>query len=105
MKQRKVYDREFKENAVKLSYERDNIQSISRAINCWGNAATESLFKSLKMELIYGAKLVRAKQMRNRIFEYLEIGYRKQRRHSYLVYHTIEEFNNPYFKKNINNVA
>ena len=29
MKQRKVYDRAFKENAVKLSYERDNLSQFA----------------------------------------------------------------------------
>ena len=81
------------------------IQSMSRPANCWDNAVAESFFKSLKMELIYGTKLVGAKQMRNRIFEYIEIWYRKQRRHSYLDYQTIEEFNNQYLKQNINNIA
>ncbi|MGL5262336.1 MAG: transposase [Bacteroides sp.] len=32
MKQRKVYDREFKENAVKLSYERDNFSQFAREL-------------------------------------------------------------------------
>lgn len=32
MKQRKVYDREFKENAVKLSYERDNMTHFAREL-------------------------------------------------------------------------
>ncbi len=32
MKQRKVYDREFKENAVKLSYERDNMTQFAREL-------------------------------------------------------------------------
>lgn len=81
------------------------IQSMSRKGDCWDNAVAESFFKSLKMELIYGTKLVGAKQMRNKIFEYIEIWYRKQRRHSYLGYQTIEEFNNEYKKQNINNVA
>ena len=81
------------------------VQSMSRAGNCWDNAVAESFFKSLKTELIYGTKLVGAKQMKNRIFEYIEIWYRKQRRHSYLAYQTIEEFNNKYRKQNINNVA
>ena len=81
------------------------IQSMSRAGNCWDNAVAESFFKSLKTELIYGTKLMGAKQMRNRIFEYIEIWYRKQRRYSYLAYQTIEEFNNQYLKQNINNVA
>ena len=46
-----------------------------------------------------------AKQMKNRIFEYIEIWYRKQRRHSYLDYQTIEEFNKQNQKIKINNVA
>lgn len=81
------------------------IQSMSGAGDCWDNAVAESFFKSLKTELIYGTKLVGAKQMRNTIFEYIEIWYRKQRRHSYLGYQTIEEFNKQYIKQNINNVA
>lgn len=32
MMQRKVYDREFKENAVKLSYERDNLSQFARKL-------------------------------------------------------------------------
>lgn len=39
------------------------VQSISRSQNCWDNAVTESFFKSLKTELIYGTKLMGAKQM------------------------------------------
>lgn len=41
----------------------------------------------------------------HKIFECIEIWYRKQRSHSYLAYQTIEEFNNKYLKQNINNVA
>lgn len=81
------------------------VQSMSRARNCWDNAVAESFFKSLKTELIYGTKLVGAKLMRSKIFEYIEIWYRKQRRHAFLDYQTIEEFNNKYIKQNINNVA
>ena len=32
MKQRKVYDREFKENTVKLSYDRDNLTQFAREL-------------------------------------------------------------------------
>lgn len=32
MKPRKVYDRVFKENAVKLSYERDNLSQFAREL-------------------------------------------------------------------------
>ncbi len=81
------------------------IQSMSRAGNCWDNAVAESFFKSLKAEMIYGNKLVGANQMRIKIFEYIEIWYRKKRRHSYLGYKTIEEFNREYTKRIINKVA
>lgn len=53
------------------------VQSMSRARNCWDNAVAESFFKSLKTELIYGTKLVGAKQLRKRIFEYIEVWHRK----------------------------
>lgn len=32
MKERKVYDREFKENVVELSYERDNLSQFAREL-------------------------------------------------------------------------
>ena len=81
------------------------LQSMSRKANCWDNTVAEAFFKSLKMELIYGNKLMNKSQMRAAIFEYIEIWYRKQRRHSYLEYRTIEEFNEQYKKQNIKNVA
>jgi len=71
-------------------------QSMSRKGNCWDNAVAESFFKSLKTELIYGQKLMTKEQTRIAIFEYIEIWYRKKRRHSYLNYQTIMEFNQKY---------
>ena len=76
-------------------------QSMSRKANCWDNAVAESFFKSLKTELIYGKKLMSKQQMKTAIFEYIEIWYRKKRRHSYLKYKTIPEFNK--YKSNSNN--
>lgn len=68
------------------------IQSMSRKGNCWDNAVAESFFKSLKTELIYGQKLMTKEQMRIAMFEYLEIWYNQNRRHSFLKYLTIPEF-------------
>lgn len=68
-------------------------RSMSRKGNCWDNAVAESFFKSLKTELLYGMKLKNRKQTELDIFEYIEIFYNKQRRHSFLKYQTIEEFN------------
>lgn len=70
------------------------VRSMSRTGNCWDNAVAESFFKSLKTELIYGNKLITREEMKGEIFEYIELWYNKKRRHSYLNYMTIEEFNN-----------
>jgi putative transposase len=36
--------------------------------NCWDNVVTESFFKSLKTELIYGNKLISKEQIKVEIF-------------------------------------
>lgn len=77
------------------------IRSMSRKGNCWDNAVAESFFKSLKTELIYGNKLMCKQDVKTAVFEYIEIWYRKNRRHSYLKYKTIPEFNKS--KSNRNN--
>jgi putative transposase len=69
-------------------------RSMSRKGNCWDNAVAESFFKTLKIELIYGNKLITKEQMKLQIFEYLEIWYNQKRKHSALNYRTIKEFNN-----------
>jgi transposase InsO family protein len=69
------------------------VQSMSRKGNCWDNAVAESFFKTLKVEMIYGNKTITAKEMELKIFEYIEIWYNKNRRHSAINNLTIEEFN------------
>ena len=68
------------------------IQSMSRKGNCWDNAPSESFFKSLKCEWIYGYKAKTMEQMRISIFSYIEVWYNKKRRHSALGNLTIDEF-------------
>lgn len=70
------------------------VRSMSRTGNCWDNAVAESILKSLKTELIYGSTLITREEMKSEIFEYIELWYNKKRRHSYLNYMSIEEFNN-----------
>ncbi|MFS4432193.1 IS3 family transposase [Chryseobacterium sp. S90] len=67
---------------------------MSRKGNCWDNAVAESFFKTLKPEQIYDNKLISKKQMKTDLFEYIEIWYNKERRHSTLGNLTIEQFNN-----------
>lgn len=69
-------------------------QSMSRKANCWDNAVAESFFKSLKAEVIYGQQLKNREAMKTCIFEYIEIWYNRQRRHSYIGYKTILELEN-----------
>ena len=78
------------------------VRSMSRKANCWDNAVAESFFKSLKTEMIYGSLQLSTKLMESKIVEYIEIWYNKKRRHSYLNYQTINEFNQII---NIKNVA
>jgi putative transposase len=78
-------------------------RSMSRKGNCWDNAVAESFFKTLKMEQIYGNKLISKEQMELDIFEFIEIWYNRKRRHSTLDYKTIEEF--WIQKNNFKNVA
>ena len=67
-------------------------QSMSRKGNCWDNAVAESYFKTLKSELLYGNKLVSKDEMKMLLFEYIEIYYNQNRRHSALGNLTIKEF-------------
>jgi putative transposase len=62
-----------------------NIQcSMSRKGNCWDNAVAESFFHSLKTELVHDEDYHNRSEARASIFEYIEVFYNRQRRHSYL---------------------
>ena len=56
--------------------------SMSRKGNCWDNAVMESFFSRLKVELIYAENYKTMDEARAGIFEYIEIFYNRQRRHS-----------------------
>lgn len=57
-------------------------QSMSRKGNCWDNACAESFFHSLKVELLYGEPLMNRENTKKALFEYIEIDYNRDRRHS-----------------------
>ena len=61
-------------------------QSMSRKGNCWDNAITESFFHTLKTELIFWRKYQDRTTAKNDIFDYIEIFYNRERRHSTLGY-------------------
>ena len=60
--------------------------SMSRKGNCWDNACVESFFSSLKNELVKENKYQTKEQARLSIFEYIEVFYNRNRRHSTLGY-------------------
>ena len=62
------------------------VRSMSRKADCWDNAPSESFFGTLKDELIYRCELLSRADAKTAIFEYLEVFYNQQRRHSTLGY-------------------
>jgi len=60
--------------------------SMSRKGDCWDNAVAESFFHTLKVELIHGIIYNTRQEAKTAIFEYIEVFYNRQRRHSYLGY-------------------
>ena len=62
------------------------VGSMSRRGNCWDNAVAESFFATLKVELVHDATWSTRTVARTELFEYIEIFYNGQRRHSALAY-------------------
>jgi len=57
-------------------------QSMSRKGNCWDNAPMESFFHTLKTELVMHCDYKTRTEARASIFDYMEVFYNRQRRHS-----------------------
>jgi len=68
------------------------IGSMSRRGNCWDNAVAESFFATLKVELVYQAQWYSRAQARTAIFEYIELSYNRERRHSAIGYRSPNQF-------------
>jgi transposase InsO family protein len=66
--------------------------SMSRKAECWDNACAESFFGTLKQELVYHRTYATREEAKQDIFEYIEVFYNRQRRHSTLGYMTPVEF-------------
>lgn len=67
-------------------------QSMSRKGNCWDNACAESFFHSLKVEAVQYEPLMTRSEMRENVFEYIEVDYNRVRKHSALGYLSPEQF-------------
>ena len=62
--------------------------SMSRKSNCLDNAPMESFFSSMKSELVHRTRFTTRREARAALFEYIEIFYNHQRRHSSIGYRT-----------------
>jgi transposase InsO family protein len=68
--------------------------SMSRKANCWDNAPTESLVATIKKELVHQQRYATHDEARRSLFEYIEVFYNRQRRHSALDYQTPDAVHN-----------
>jgi transposase InsO family protein len=68
------------------------ICSMSRSGNCYDNAITESFNGTLKTELVYQEHYATREEARQSVFEYIEVFYNRQRKHSSLGYLSPEAF-------------
>jgi putative transposase len=66
--------------------------SMSRTGDCYDNAAAESFFATLKRELINGKRYATLDEAKRDLFEWIEVFYNRQRRHSALGYVSPEAF-------------
>jgi putative transposase len=67
-------------------------RSMSRQGNCYDNAAVESFFLSLKKEQVRGRTYLSRDETRADVFDYIEVFYNRQRRHSKLGMMSPSEF-------------
>ena len=66
--------------------------SMSRKGDCWDNAVAESVFSTLKKELIHQRRFKTLREAREAIFEFIEVFYNRIRIHSALGYISPAEF-------------
>ena len=67
-------------------------QSVGCPGTCWDNAVAESFFATLKTELLHRQPWRTRQQAKTAIFEYIEVFYNVQRRHSSLGYVSPAEY-------------
>jgi transposase InsO family protein len=75
--------------------------SMSRRGDCWDNAVAESFFSTIKLELVYENDWATRTEARAAIFEYLEVFYNGERRHSSLGYLSPVAFERAYEEKSL----
>lgn len=72
-------------------------QSMSRADDPYDNASMESFFSRLKAELLENGMFENLEDARTELFEFIEMYYNTQRKHSSLNYQSPMDYENHYF--------
>ena len=75
--------------------------SMSRKVNCWDNAVTESFFSRLKVELLYAENYKTVDETQTGLFEYIETFYNRKRRHSAIGSISPHEYEQQYNQLNV----
>ena len=70
----------------RLLAEAGMVCSMSGVGDCWDNAAMESFWSTLKKELVYLTEFATRSEAEASIFEFVEVFYNRERRHSSLGY-------------------
>jgi len=65
-----------------LLIENETEGSMSRKGNCWDNSVAESFFATLKREWLIDTKFDSFEELRLSLFDYIEVFYNRQRKHS-----------------------
>ena len=73
--------------------------SMSRKGDCWDNAPMESLWGSLKNELVHHRQFATREEAQREISEYIEVFYNRQRKQARLGYLSPAAFTRRYFEK------
>jgi len=65
---------------------------MSRKANCYNNAVMEAFWSTLKNELVYRRRFSTRAEARTAIFDYIEVFYNRNRRHSALGYKSLLDY-------------
>jgi putative transposase len=82
------------ESYRRLLAEHEIEASMSGVGSCYDNAVVESFFSTLKRELVHHTAYETHEEAHQSLFEYIEVFYNRQRRHSTLDYRSPAEFEN-----------
>jgi transposase InsO family protein len=77
------------------------VQSMSRKGNCWDNAVAESFFSTVKREMLGEYVFVDETDAEQKLFEYIEAEYNRNRMHGAIGYRSPVDFENIRLRKRV----